>query len=507
MNNLKKIIYLLGLAVAVIFTGCSEPDDEIKEIDYVRLFSPTDFEAKVVNRTSVRLTWNLIKNADSYNVELFDNENFTGTPSVTVNNVTETPYIVEGLDGDKSYWIRIQAVSDKKAASKWAESTFKTDTEQIFLSFQDNDIKATEVTFRWEAGKTATEIVLAPGNIKHTVTSDEIVAGVATVKGLTGETKYTATLMNGAKIRGKVEFTTLIDLGDAIGVHEGDDLIAILDAANDGDSFVVFPGTYAIGDYTLTKSVSVAGYKANEKPVIEGRFICGSTVNSFILKTLILDGKGETFNVFEVAAGCNINSLSITGCDIRNYSRALIYNNTGSTTLGDVLISDCIVTDIEGDGGDGIDIRTGSLKSLTIEKTTFNKGFRSFLRLQAKADVVIKNSTFYQVCTIDNSNNTGLFRSSTGGTFNVSNCLFVATGVATPAAASSGNWCKSGNMKATTTYSGNVYFNCQNLWVGQYTNPADCDAKEIDPQFKDPAKGDFTVQNIDVNAGDPRWIK
>ncbi len=510
MNKLKNIIYILGLSIMIILPGCSDRDEEITSIDYDRLFSPTELTARIVNKTGVRLTWNENKQAESYNIEVFANGdlNFEGTPILSLSEITEIPYIIEGLEGETNYSIRVQCVSASIASSKWTNVAIKTEAEQIFSPIASDDLKATEVTLRWPGGQIATEINITPGNIKHTVTANEIAEGAATITGLTGETKYTAVMRNGSKTRGTIEFTTLIDLGGATAINEGDDLVAILDAASDGDSYVIMSGEFDLGEYTLTKSVSLAGYKSTDKPVIYGRFKCGATVGSLSLKTLILDGKDQTIdNIFEVVAGCNINSITVTNCEIRDYKKALIYNNTGSTILGDILISDCIVTDIKGDGGDGIDIRTGSLKSLTIEKSTFNLSFRSFLRLQISSNVIVQNCTFYKISTDDNKDNSGLFRSSGGGTLNVSKCLFVETGKDNPTNASVGNWCKSGNMKATATYSKNFYYRCYNLWVGQYTSPSSCDATEKDPQFKDVANGDFTVQNIDVTAGDPRWLK
>lgn len=515
MNKLKNIFYILGLSIMIILPSCSEPDDEITSIDYDRLFSPTELTAKIVNKTGIRLTWNENKQAESYNIEVFANGdlNFEGTPVLSLSDITEIPYIIEGLEGETSYSIRVQCVSSSIASSKWASVAIETEAEQIFSSIAEDDLKATEVTLRWPAGQTATEIVITPGDITHTVTASEIAEGAATITGLTGETEYTAKLMNGTKTRGTLTFTTLVDLGDATGVYPEDDLRAILDAAADGDSFVLFPGEYILGDYTITKAISIAGYKPSDKPVVYGRFLNGSTLSSFTLKSLILDGtpkidgESKKTHVFEVIAGCNLQSLEISGCEIKNYTRGLLYNNASGTTLGSVTISDCIVTNIDGDGGDGIDVRTGSLASLTVENSTFNTGFRSFLRVQTTSNIVIRNCTFYQLCMIDSSNNTGLFRSSSGGTFSVSDCLFVATGKANPSNASVGNWCKSGNMKATATYSKNYYYNCNNLWVGQYTSPSACDATEADPQFKDAGNGDFTVQNIDVTAGDPRWLE
>lgn len=515
MKKIKNHIYFLGLAIMLILAGCSDIADEITSISYGRLFSPTELTAKVINKTNVRMTWKSVKGAESYTIEVFENGdlNFEGTPYKSITGITDKAYTVTGLQGETAYSIRLQAISSSKPSSTWVTASVTTDTEQIFYAVAEDDIKAKEVTLRWPAGETATQISLSPGDITHTITAEEIAAGAATIQNLTGETTYTAKLLNGTKVRGTMQFTTLVDIGDAIAVNPGDDLKAILDAASNGDSFVLFGGEYVLGDYSITKSVSISGYKASNRPIIYGRFLCGAAVGYLNLKTLVMDGTakiaGETqkTSVFEVGAGCNLGALSISGSILQNYARTIIYNNTASTILGNVTISDCIVNNFPGDGGDGIDIRLGTLTSLTVEKSTFSNGFRSFLRLQTNSAVAFRNCTFYKISTIDNSNNSGLFRSSTGGTLEVSNCLFVQTGVANPTNASSGNWCKNAtNMKATPLYSKNVYYNCGNLWVGLYTNPSDCSATEVNPNFKDAASNDFTVQNVDVTAGDPRWL-
>jgi hypothetical protein len=109
---------------------------------------------------------------------------------------------------------------------------------------------------------------------------------------------------------------------------------------------------------------------------------------------------------------------------------------------------------------------------------------------------------------LDDGNNHGLFRCSGGGTFEVRNCLFSETGKENPTNATVGNWCRNANnMTATTSYSKNFYYNCPNLWVGYYTDPLACDAKEADPQFADAANGNFRITNEDLIgvAGDPKW--
>jgi hypothetical protein len=497
-----------------MLTGCSDIDDEITNIGYGRLFSPTELAARIVNKTSVRLTWNAVKGADGYNIEVFANGDmsFDGAPVLSFNNITEIPFIIEGLEGESDYSIRVRAVGSATAESKWAAVTVKTDAEQIFLPVDPDELKATEVTLRWTPGQTGTEIVITPGNIKHVVTAQEITNGAATITGLIGETTYTAKLMNGAKTRGTLTFTTLIDLGDATGVYPEDDLIAILDAAKNGDAFVLFPGTYNLGAYDITKSLKISGYKSNDKPVIYGQLTCSSSVNSLELKSITFRGDetpsamlGQFFNIL---VGCNLKTLSINDCDIYNYANQLIYNNT-SGTIGDIIITNSLIHDIEGSGGDGIDFRGSTLGSFKVENTTFYNGFRTFLRMQAKSGPIsFTNCTFYRIANYDNSNNHGLFRVTDGTTFEVKNCIFVETGNATTSVTTAGNFCRqSSNMKATTSYATNVYYSCYQLWVGLYTSPSACSASEVNPQFKNPAQGDFTVQNIDVTAGDPRWLK
>ena len=170
-----------------------------------------------------------------------DSLSFSGTPVRTYDGVTgdQLPFYIRDLEGETQYSVRIKAVATGKNESKWSGITFKTGTENIFQPFLDGDITATSVTLRWIPGRTLTSITLSPGGITHTVTAEEINAGSATIEGLTGETTYTATLRNGAKTRGVMEFMTLVDIGNAIAVYPEDDFLAMLAAANDGDAFAL----------------------------------------------------------------------------------------------------------------------------------------------------------------------------------------------------------------------------------------------------------------------------
>lgn len=513
--NIKTIC--TGIFVVIAFAAITGCEDKIESLvtttDFDRAMAPTGVVARVRNLTTIELNWNATASIDHYVVE-FSEDSLEFNTIIFTDEVApdELPY-QHVFAGETRYSARVKAVQGNKDDSKWVAATVETSPENIFLAAEDGDIEATEVTLRWPANSEVTRLVVTPGNIEHVVTPAEKTAGVATLTGLTGSTSYTIKLYNTTKVRGTIQVVTLIDLGGAIPINPGDNMKAILDAAQEGDVFVVFPGTYSLGTYTATKSISISGYQPNNKPIIYGQFAVGSAVSSLELKELIVRGDetstwlGQFFNA---AAGCNLTNLSIINCEISNYTNNLIYNNVAGV-FGTIKISGSYIHHITGGGGDGIDFRGGSISALTVENSTFANGFRTFLRMQVACNTSFKNCTFYKICigTAD-SNNAGLFRANVGGTFEVKNSLFVETGRSDAAVpANGGVWTRSAaNMAATPSYGNNNIFSCYNLLSGLYTTASQISATELNPGFVDAAAGNFTITNQtlkDNAVGDPRW--
>lgn len=517
MNKLKNLIYLLGLSIVVILTGCSDPDDEVTGINYDRLFTPTSLKINVINRTQVRMEWNKVPNAESYTIEIFDNPdlNFEGTPVKTITGVTENPYIVLGLDGETDYSLRIQAVSGTIASSKWATGTATTAAEQILESVDEaEDITATSITLHWPAGEVATQIVLTPGDITHTVTAGEIAAGEATVTGLTPNTKYKATLMNGTKVRGQVEFTTPVDLGNAIAIYPEDDFAAKLEEADDNSVFAVFPGEYKIGKLSITKNVSIkpALLGKDNTPVLYTLISLEAGV-SFELQGVILDGteaidEGKNadqaiqFNKADVSYG----DITIAGCEIRNYLKGLLYFNQKGMAES-ITINNCIIYDIECNGGDFFDCRKGTGKQINFtNNTVYNSALaRDFFRIDndnssAFADapkLLVDRNTFNSV---SNGNNRRMLYIRWAGneiTF-TNNILANTAGYYTNQAATNIVTMSGNNYHSAPNFTASTQSGAKND-TGTYTT--------YDPQFANPASGDFTVGNTNnVFVGDPRWL-
>ena len=62
------------LAIGLSFVGmtaCSDPDEPITSVEFNRLFSPTQLEAKIQNTTGVKLTWFSISAAEKVLVEIY----------------------------------------------------------------------------------------------------------------------------------------------------------------------------------------------------------------------------------------------------------------------------------------------------------------------------------------------------------------------------------------------------------------------------------------------------
>ncbi|MDD2514461.1 MAG: DUF4957 domain-containing protein [Proteiniphilum sp.] len=512
----RHYIALFAFLTTALFNfSCSDDRaEELTSIDYERLFSPIKIEAFVINRTDARLNWTLNKDVESYSLELFadDSLTFAGSPVKTFSDVTgdQLPYYIRDLDGETHYSVRIKSVAAGKTESKWSDVTFKTGTENIFLPFQDGDVEATAVTLRWIPGRTLTSINIEPGGISHQVTAGEIAAGSATIEGLTGETNYTVTLKNGAKTRGILEFMTLVDIGNAIAVHPEDDLLALLAAANDGDAFALFPGTYGAGDmFVVNKTIEIKGVYPYNKPVLNG-YISLEEGAGLLLKDVTLDGgalQGQSI-VFNTA-GVTYKALTVEGCEIRDYVKGVYYLNVASL-VESITYHNNLIYNIQCDGGDFMDSRKGAFNSLTLTyNTIYNSAAgRDLIRYDdasgsfpgMTSTILVDHNTLHGVC---NSSSKRLlyvrFKENkitfTNNIVAETSCIFT----------------NQSNTDPSPTFGGNNYFNAPNLFSasGSSSKFFDDSADSEDPGFVDAANGNFTITNELLKAkgtGDPRWV-
>ena len=533
---MKKIYFksiVFGLAT-VALASCSDVADEITSIIYNRNFSPTSVEAKVRNRTNVELSWNLGDGVTNYNVEVYANDSltFAGTPvqsfSVTPDQV---PVTIKGLEGETQYSFRVQATDGNASRdSKWSGAYAKTDAEQIFKNVAEEDIKGTSVTLRWPAGEEAATITLTPGNIVYNVTADDIAAGAATVTGLKPETDYKAVLARAnGKTRGTITFKTGIYLAETdILVKAGSDISAAINDAPEGYRLIVEPGTYGIptdeaalgGAITISKKITIKGLRQNDYPIIRGRF---NLTNGAALEIdqVVVDGNDasdkpnadQAFVFKKDGDMSEIEYLRVRNSNIKNFVKGFFYiADKELSHVKEITVDNCIISNIECDGGDLFDARKGAaIEVLTISNNTvynsclerdfvrYDDGSSNFKALGVTCKITIDHNTLYGVA--NSASRRILYTRFKTHTIKFTNNIVTNT---------LANFSNQGGT-AVPEFDNNIYFNADGLCVaGANANGKfiDDSGTVLDPQFKDAANGDFTIGNDDVKdkkAGDPRW--
>ncbi|HSI70234.1 MAG TPA: DUF4957 domain-containing protein [Gillisia sp.] len=506
-----KNLLIVFLLAAV--TGCDYDKELIEELPVNREFAPINLTAMVRNQVNVELNWRVDDNVDVYVVEFSEDAEFNNIAETVEVSATELPVLIP-LESETLYYIRVKAVSARGLGdSTWATTTAQTLTEQIFLPGDPSDIKALEAILRWIPNSEVTEIKLSPGDITHTITDEEKTNGVATITDLTPETEYTATLLNGTRIRGVKTFTTGIDIGAGKLVTPEDDLFQMIADAEDGAILVLEPGDYTeqTGTLTLDKSITIRGLRAFDKPLLQVNFRLAAGAVNVSLIDLNIEGATDLNDFLEYREAGNYNSLLISGSEIHDFSRRLIYGNATGAILQNLTIENSIVYNILTSGGDFIDFRNSNVLNLNINTSTFYNTAqgRDFIRIDnagtllntgQTVNVVIERTTIYSSAT--GTSNRLLYVRFLDNEITVRNTII---------AQSEGMYSNQPNTDEDIEFNRNNYFNAPVYFEFRTGNHRYDDSDTyfiLDPGFADPASGDFTISNqtlIDNNVGDPRW--
>lgn len=513
---LKGIIATLLLTFIFTNSSCESYTEELLDgLGNTREFSPVELTAKIRNQTTVELNWSANESVDHYVIEFSaDDPNFT-TIFKTVKVTGDDLPVQVALEGETLYSIRVKAVSSGLEDSKWTVTTANTLSEMLFLPVQDGDLQAKEVTLRWVANSAVTKIVITPGNITHDITPQEKINGVAVVTGLTGETTYTADLFNGTKRRGSQVFKTAIDIGTGILVKPTDDLVAIVETADEGAILVLEPGVYksTATEIVFKKAITIRGLRTYDRPVLHYKFTANAESSSVSLIDLHLDGTGiENASVLTVAGTASNTDILVSGCDIHDYTRSLIAGgNVSGSKVKSLTIDNCTVKNVNTNAGaDFIDFRATHVADIIIKNSTFDtcSTGRDFVRVDnagltgtgLTTTVVIDGCTLYKVSDTSAPKRILYVRFASNA------CTVKNTLITNTTAIYS-------NQPSTDppTFNNNYYFNAASFKDATIVNNrVDTNGTVADPQFEDAATGNFTISNqslIDDKIGDPRWIK
>lgn len=515
-NHLFKNIIPL-LLLAIFATSCEGYNEElIENLVTQRAFSPIGLTAKIRNQTTVELNWTTNETIDYYTVEFSaDDPDFKTIYKTLKVSAKELP-VKATLEGETTYSIRVKGISTLGYDdSKWSVTTATTLSEELFLPIVDAEIQAKQATLRWIANSNVTHITLNPGAIKRIITPEEKTTGVAIITGLTSETQYTAELFNNTKKRGKTTFKTGIDIGNGILIKPEDNLNEKITNAASGAILVLAPGDYNAfsGSITIDKPITIRGLYNFNKPKLHVNFLLAGGATTLTLFDLDLNGDKTLGEVIKyVTASTNYGDLTLTGCDIHDFTKALIYADVSVSKINSATIDNCRVTNILTSGADFIDFRKSHISKIDIKKSTFNNcaPTRDFIRIDAAtglsntgltSKVNIESCTLYNVC--NTAGNRILYVRFLNNELSVRNTLIVQSLAVFSNQANT----------STIAFSKNNYFNAPALFTTaiapiQFDNSGTYSTQ--DPQFDNAALGKFKIKNqhlIDDQIGDPFWQK
>ena len=527
INRISKValgLFLIGM------TACSDPGDPLTSVEFSRLFSPTELDAKVQNTTGLKLTWFSISAAEQYQIEIYADDadmafsgtplTFTGAPS-EVTSRSEVSWVLPAgtLVGETVYSVRVKALSSTKQESKWAATTFETGTEQIFYDVPIADVTKTSVTLSWPAGTAVTTITAQKSGevvVTHPLTADEIAAGRATVEGLNPESTYTFYIYNGDKQRGKIQVQTLPNFTPVTTCEELKEAIA---NAEPGEVIMLTENkVYDFTEIESTTSIEInkdLTLNTNNGATIKGIYFQIVNGASFEFANITLDGEGGTGDqAFAYKEAGDYSRLYIHDAEIKNYTKGFFYINVAAV-VNEILIDKCLIHDIECTGGDLFDCRAGGYNAFNLTNSTVYRcaAKRDFIRMDdasgsvtATPVITVDHCTLYDVGNGE-ANYRLLYVRFAGNAINWTNNVVANT--------NNKRGFSNQSSTAIPTFKNNFYYNTLNLLSLADGNEEkiqffDEDGTDVKANpFQDADNANFTVidEKIkDKEAGDPRWI-
>lgn len=539
-----KYLFMAGLLTTGM-TACVDDNDWGTDSSYNRLFGAQDIQVSAM-ATTAEVTFDRLPSVDYYILELntdslYQEDFHAGS---RIDTVRESPYILTGLTGETTYFLRIKAFSNSGTApSLWSYfedgdlRSFETDGEQIFYSVASADRTENTIRLTWlaEAEVTHVDIYASEEAFEageavlqtYEITADDLAAAACTISGLEAQTEYWFVIYNGETKRGEIGASTTAPMPDAdlkISLEEGitlidqvliDDLAAQAQAAAGGASdyslTLGIPGGATIDVHGVDEETGEAAGLAipeglsvtffalpGERPTLNfpKSLEIGGTHGYIRFDGLTIVDDGCQYFINE-GNGATIGDFTLTNCMIDNMSRSIVrLQASDAVTFNDITIDNCVVTNI-GSGGYAVfrvDNAAYTIGAINVTNSTFSNVGHNFIQAGkcALAEVNISGVTFYNAPNnasrylVDaNGNNTNV---------NVENTLFGLTpgrGIRTD-----------GTITVTNSFKTTDGVFSSNDFDVDVTSPEAASAEV----FTDPENGDFTLLIDDLNGiGDPRW--
>ena len=496
-------------------------------------------------------------------------EEVTVTPA---ESGTSTSASLE-LEREFSYYARVRAQNPELSPSKWAVFPYPIDTYSVMdpveaVNLVERTSNSITVSWMLAADDTdgITEIRVSPNpdnsDEAYKVYPVEAGATQCVVDHLKPSTRYTVAVHYKSANRGEVKAWTRPELGSAISVSDTGAFRQALREAADAESpiqiSVAYNGgvPYDMGKMDVVGPVEVYGEQTLDgaSPVVLGYFemaVPGTTYNytdctdpqnpvpgsvedilgATLLKVeaLSLDGNGYEYGSL-ISFGAafpaeSVVEVSVKNNEITGYQKGLFSIDNASKTVnfGEIRFESNIISDIQGSGGDGFDIRSeNSISSIVFRNNTITDGMRTFFRLDAGTigSFEFSHNTVNNLC-FGTSNNDGLFKVVAA----VTDAFFLKDNLFLNNNNSESNTVlfSSKTTSLPTDVSGNFFYNNSPKFFyaggsGERAHKEFLQADAIadggamlnaDPCY-DSGKGIFNVTSqavLAAEAGDPRWLE
>jgi hypothetical protein len=518
---MKRYSFIIIILAALIWS-CKKDD-----LGQARLFRPVISGQLSADSNTIVASWQKITGAKGYEARI-SRDTFK-TVDVAVVKDTNT-LVAKGLKFNQLYQVQVRAIApDSAYNSGWTYlGEIRTLSSILFLP-SASDITLNSVRVRWATkGAPVTSIKITKKSDGSTaaqvnLTPADVLNEYKIVTGLQPSTPYIIYLYSGTDERGYVEFTTKAPFaGNVI----------------DLTGFTGRPGVLA-DTIPFVASGSTIILKRNETYNIASNIALGKNLVIISQPDLAVPNQARIYMTsnFAIPAGTAIDSLEFNDVTIYsdNYTSRYMFNNTnnisigklkfmnsrmeifrglirlqsGTTSVGSLIIDNCIIDSLQGYGLLTVDNVSCKVDNIRITNSTIYKAEKVIVSKQSSVSVVIESCTFNESPAGGGSSyyidyNTAGTNEVTGGV-SVTNCIFgpgKLSGTSTSVRdyrmnATSGISAVNNYRTNDHATSGNDFAN-----ISTYNRPST-------QLFTSPQTGNFKILDVTFpgksSSGDPRW--
>lgn len=511
--------------VVMALAGCRKD----KTFEQVRLFRPVVKEALVSNGNWIRASWQPIKDAASYTVELSRDTFKTILKSV---NLDTTVYQFDDLEWNKLYQVQVRAnAADTNYSSKMSNlGSIKTPLFPTILNTPGiSEISENAVKVSWtNGGATVTNIRILKASDSSevtavTLTPADVSAQFRIIGGLASSTSYIIFLYSGTSVRGWADFTTKAPLAgnliDLRGITGRPSVLADTIPIIPSGSIVILKRgeTYNIAAaLSLNKSITilsgtdllVTGQATISMPA-NFNITSGSVIDSIVFNDVTLRGTDYASKyVFNINTACTIGKMSFLSCRAE-FFRGVLRTQSQPAIINTFLVDNCIIDSVSNYGVISVDVATSKADNIIIRNSTIYKAEKVVTSRNNSTSVLIENCTFNEAPW--GGGNNYYVDYSTSPTNNVTNGITISNCIFGVGKINAGNVSIRGIRAnaATTINASNNYRTSDQVSLGNDIPSIITYSKPAAQLFSDPANGNFRIIDNTFpgrsTSGDPRW--